>query len=73
MVRSGPRSSSGANCSVQLHQDDDADDHDDNDDEDDHDDNDDEENVGDDDDFHQLSNQQIWYKMKSGKEVPVLQ
>ena len=42
MVRSGPRSSSGANCSVQLHHDD----------EDDHDDNDDEENVGDDDDFH---------------------
>ena len=56
MVRSGPRSSSGANCSVQLHHDD----------EDDHDDNDDEENVGDDDDFHKLSNQYIWYRMKSG-------
>ena len=59
MLRSGPRCSSGANCSVQLHHDDGEDDNDidGNDDEDDHDDNDDEENVGDDDNFHKLSNQ----------------
>ena len=47
MVRSGPRSSSGANCSVQLHHDDDEDDHSDNDDE---------EDTGDDNNFHKLSN-----------------
>ena len=64
MLRSGPRCSSGANCSVQLHHDDedyhddndDEDDHDDNDDEDDHSDNDDEEDTGDDNNFHKLSN-----------------
>ena len=56
MVRSGPRSSSGANCSVQLHHDD-EDDHDDNDDEDDHSDNDEEEDAGGDKNFHKLSNQ----------------
>ena len=48
MVRSGPRSSSGANCSVQLHHDDDEDDHSYNADE---------EDNGDDNNFHKLSNQ----------------
>ena len=65
MVRSGPRCSSGANCSVQLHHGDDEDDHSDNGDEDDHSDNDEEddhsyndeeEDTGDDNNFHKLSN-----------------